>query len=250
MNHGTCEIAAGPVDLSKRTEQQAATLEETAAALDEITLNVSNSTRRVNETRGAATEANRTAKVSEEVVATAVNAMQRIEQSSGQISSIILVVAEIARQTNLLALNAGVEAARAGEAGKGFAVVAQEVHELAQRSAKAAKEIKELIGKSSSDVEKGVSLMRQTGEGQKTIERHVTVMNDHTCAIASSAQEQATGLAALKTAVSRMDQTTQQNAAMVEETTSATSALAGNSDKLQRAAATLQARRAEVNFTR
>ncbi|MES5097241.1 methyl-accepting chemotaxis protein [Agrobacterium sp. BA1120] len=233
MNNGTREIAEGSVDLSKRTEQQAATLEETAAALDEITVNVANSTKRVNDARGAATEANRAAKISGDVVATAVDAMHRIEQSSGQISNIIVVIDEIAFQTNLLALNAGVEAARAGEAGKGFAVVAQEVRELAQRSAKAAKEIKELIGKSSTEVENGVNLVKQTGDALKTIERHVTVMNEHMGAIASSAQEQATGLAELNTAVNQMDQTTQQNAAMVEETTSATSALASESDKLR-----------------
>lgn len=233
MNSGTREIAKASVDLSKRTEQQAATLEETAAALDEITVNVGNSARRVNEARGAATEANRAAKFSEDVVATAIDAMQRIENSSGQISSIIVVIDEIAFQTNLLALNAGVEAARAGEAGKGFAVVAQEVRELAQRSAKAAKEIKELISKSSIEVENGVSLVRQTGDALKTIERHVTVMNDHMGAIASSAHEQANGLAEVNTAVNQMDQTTQQNAAMVEETTSATSALASESDRLR-----------------
>jgi methyl-accepting chemotaxis protein len=233
MNDGTREIAHGSVDLSKRTEQQAATLEETAAALDQITVNVASSTKRVHEARGAASEANRAAKLSGDVVATAVDAMQRIEQSSGQISNIIVVIDEIAFQTNLLALNAGVEAARAGEAGKGFAVVAQEVRELAQRSAKAAKEIKELISKSSVEVENGVNLVRQTGDALKTIESHVTVMNEHMGAIASSAQEQATGLAELNTAVNQMDQTTQQNAAMVEETTSATSALASESDKLR-----------------
>lgn len=233
MNNGTREIAEGSVELSKRTEHQAATLEETAAALDEITVNVANSTKRVQDARGAASEANRAAKLSGEVVATAVDAMHRIEQSSGQISNIIVVIDEIAFQTNLLALNAGVEAARAGEAGKGFAVVAQEVRELAQRSAKAAKEIKELIGKSSVEVENGVNLVRQTGDALKSIEQHVTVMNEHMSAIASSSQEQATGLSEVNQAVNQMDQTTQQNAAMVEETTSATSALASESEKLR-----------------
>ncbi|WP_345799460.1 methyl-accepting chemotaxis protein [Agrobacterium larrymoorei] len=194
---------------------------------------MANSTKRAQEARGAAGEATRAAKVSGDVVATAVDAMQRIEQSSGQISNIIVVIDEIAFQTNLLALNAGVEAARAGEAGKGFAVVAQEVRELAQRSAQAAKEIKELIGKSSSEVESGVKLVQQTGDALKSISHHVEAMNDHMGAIASSAQEQATGLAEVNTAVNQMDQTTQQNAAMVEETTSATAALASESDKLR-----------------
>ncbi|MEJ8310474.1 HAMP domain-containing methyl-accepting chemotaxis protein [Agrobacterium larrymoorei] len=233
MNSGTREIAEGSADLSRRTEQQAATLEETAAALDEITVNVANSTKRAQEATGAASEANQAAKVSGNVVAAAVDAMQRIEQSSGQISNIIVVIDEIAFQTNLLALNAGVEAARAGEAGKGFAVVAQEVRELAQRSAQAAKEIKELIGKSSHEVENGVKLVQQTGEALKTISHHVEAVNVHMGAIATSSQEQATGLSEVNTAVNQMDQTTQQNAALVEETTTATSALASESDRLR-----------------
>lgn len=233
MNSGTREIAEGSADLSRRTEQQAATLEQTAAALDEITVNVANSTKRAQEATGAASEANQAAKVSGNVVAAAVDAMQRIEQSSGQISNIIVVIDEIAFQTNLLALNAGVEAARAGEAGKGFAVVAQEVRELAQRSAQAAKEIKELIGKSSHEVENGVKLVQQTGEALKTISHHVEAVNVHMGAIATSSQEQATGLSEVNTAVNQMDQTTQQNAALVEETTTATSALASESDRLR-----------------
>ena len=233
MNSGTREIAEGSADLSRRTEQQAATLEQTAAALDEITVNVANSTRRAQEATGAASEANQAAKISGNVVAAAVDAMQRIEQSSGQISNIIVVIDEIAFQTNLLALNAGVEAARAGEAGKGFAVVAQEVRELAQRSAQAAKEIKELIGKSSHEVENGVKLVQQTGDALKSISLHVEAVNEHMGAIATSSQEQATGLSEVNTAVNQMDQTTQQNAALVEETTTATSALATESDRLR-----------------
>ncbi|MEH3090974.1 MAG: methyl-accepting chemotaxis protein [Agrobacterium cavarae] len=233
MNSGTREIAEGSADLSRRTEQQAATLEQTAAALDEITVNVANSTKRAREATGAASEANQAAKVSGNVVAAAVDAMQRIEHSSGQISNIIVVIDEIAFQTNLLALNAGVEAARAGEAGKGFAVVAQEVRELAQRSAQAAKEIKELIGKSSHEVESGVKLVQQTGDALKTISHHVEAVNEHMGAIATSSQEQATGLSEVNTAVNQMDQTTQQNAALVQETTTATSALATESERLR-----------------
>ena len=233
MNSGTREIAEGSADLSRRTEQQAATLEQTAAALDEITVNVANSTKRAREATGAASEANQAANVSGNVVAAAVDAMQRIEHSSGQISNIIVVIDEIAFQTNLLALNAGVEAARAGEAGKGFAVVAQEVRELAQRSAQAAKEIKELIGKSSHEVENGVKLVQQTGDALKTISHHVEAVNEHMGAIATSSQEQATGLSEVNTAVNQMDQTTQQNAALVQETTTATSALATESERLR-----------------
>lgn len=233
MNSGTREIAEGSADLSRRTEQQAATLEQTAAALDEITVNVANSTKRAREATVAASEANQAANVSGNVVAAAVDAMQRIEHSSGQISNIIVVIDEIAFQTNLLALNAGVEAARAGEAGKGFAVVAQEVRELAQRSAQAAKEIKELIGKSSHEVENGVKLVQQTGDALKTISHHVEAVNEHMGAIATSSQEQATGLSEVNTAVNQMDQTTQQNAALVQETTTATSALATESERLR-----------------
>lgn len=154
-------------DLSKRTEQQAASLEETAAALDQITTNVFNSSKRTEEARHVAIEANKSARKSGEVVANAVNAMQRIEQSSSQISSIIGIIDEIAFQTNLLALNAGVEAARAGEAGKGFSVVAQEVRELAQGSAQAAKEIKDLIRNSVDEVSTGVKLVQETGQALK-----------------------------------------------------------------------------------
>lgn len=192
-------------DLSKRTEQQAASLEETAAALDEITANVSNASKRADEARTVAIDANNSAAHSGAVVANAVKAMQRIEESSRQISNIIGVIDEIAFQTNLLALNAGVEAARAGDAGKGFAVVAREVRELAQRSAKAAKEIKDLIRNSSTEVESGVKLVRDTGEALKTIEQYVVTINQHMDAIATSSREQSLGLAEVNTAVNQMD---------------------------------------------
>jgi methyl-accepting chemotaxis protein len=233
MDDGTREIATGVNDLSKRTEQQAAALEETAAALDEITANVSNSAKRTEEARTIAVQANQSAASSAEVVNHAEEAMRRIEGSSQQISSIIGVIDEIAFQTNLLALNAGVEAARAGEAGKGFAVVAQEVRELAQRSAKAAKEIKELIQNSAGEVENGVTLVRKTGIALSTIGGFISEINKHMDAISVSAREQSTGLAEVNSAVNAMDQTTQQNAAMVEQSTAAASTLALEAEKLR-----------------
>ncbi len=233
IDNGAREVSESANDLSRRTEQQAASLEETAAALDQITANVGQSSMRTNEAREVASHANKSASRSGEVVAEAVTAMGRIEHSSSQISSIIGVIDEIAFQTNLLALNAGVEAARAGEAGRGFAVVAQEVRELAQRSAKAAKEIKDLIRNSTAEVESGVKLVRDTGDVLKTIEAHVIEINGHMEAIATSAREQSTGLAEVNIAVNQMDQVTQQNAAMVEETSAAGSTLASESARLR-----------------
>ena len=233
IDSGSRELSQAANDLSRRTEQQAAALEETAAALDEITANVSQSTKRAEEARSKALEANGSANHSTKVVSDAVAAMQRIEQSSGQISNIIGVIDEIAFQTNLLALNAGVEAARAGEAGKGFAVVAQEVRELAQRSAQAAKEIKELIRHSASEVEGGVRLVTETGEALKVINQHVNDINLQLDAIALSAREQSVGLAEVNAAVNQMDQTTQQNAAMVEQSTAASASLATEADRLR-----------------
>ncbi|MVA22882.1 methyl-accepting chemotaxis protein [Agrobacterium vitis] len=233
IDSGSREISQAAEDLSKRTEQQAASLEETAAALDQITTNVANSSKRAEEARHVAIEANQSARESGIVVSNAVDAMQRIEQSSNQISNIIGVIDEIAFQTNLLALNAGVEAARAGEAGKGFAVVAQEVRELAQRSAGAAKEIKELIRNSAGEVSNGVTLVRATGDALKAIEAHVVTINSQLDAIALSSREQSVGLAEVNTAVNQMDQVTQQNAAMVEQSTAASSSLASEAGRLR-----------------
>lgn len=233
IDSGSREISQSADDLSRRTEQQAASLEETAAALDQITVNVTNSYKRAEEARNTAVQANDSARQSGTVVAKAVEAMERIEQSSGQISNIIGVIDDIAFQTNLLALNAGVEAARAGEAGKGFAVVAQEVRELAQRSANAAKEIKSLISKSTHEVDNGVRLVSETGEVLKTIEAYIVTINQHMDSIATSSREQSVGLSEVNTAVNQMDQVTQQNAAMVEEANAAGATLAAEAVRLR-----------------
>ncbi|KQX41436.1 MULTISPECIES: HAMP domain-containing methyl-accepting chemotaxis protein [unclassified Ensifer] len=233
IDSGAREVSQSADDLSRRTEQQAASLEETAAALDQITVNVGNSSKRTHEARSVAGQANESARKSGAIVSGAVDAMGRIEHSSSQISNIIGVIDEIAFQTNLLALNAGVEAARAGDAGKGFAVVAQEVRELAQRSANAAKEIKDLIRNSAVEVESGVRLVRETGEALRTIEGFIVTINQHMDAIAVSAQEQSAGLSEVNTAVNQMDQVTQQNAAMVEEANAASATLAQEAGRLR-----------------
>ena len=226
VSGGSGEISHASDNLAKRTEQQAASLEETAAALEEITANVQATSKRTVEARDIVRNARNRAEHSGVVVGNAVTAMERIEHASRQISQIISVIDEIAFQTNLLALNAGVEAARAGDAGKGFAVVAQEVRELAQRSANAAKEIKALIGNSEVAVSEGVKLVNDTGDGLTTIADLVLQINGHMDAIASAAQEQSVGLAEVNTAVNHMDQATQQNAAMVEEMNAASAGLA------------------------
>ena len=174
------------------------------------------------------------------VVREAIEAMGRIEKSSQQVGQIIGVIDEIAFQTNLLALNAGVEAARAGDAGRGFAVVASEVRALAQRSTDAAKEIKALISASGQQVEQGVGLVAATGKTLELIVTQVTEINTIIAEIASSAQEQARALREVNTAINHMDQTTQQNAAMVEESTAAARALSHQTGELQRLIGTFQ----------
>jgi len=213
-------------DLARRTEQQAASLEQTAAAVEEISATVRTASSRASDTDKLAGETATDARASGEIVARAVDAMSRIEDASGKINKIIGVIDEIAFQTNLLALNAGVEAARAGEAGRGFAVVAQEVRELAGRSASAAKEIKQLIAASGEEVRSGVSLVGETGESITRIITRIEEISEHVGAMATASREQATGLAEVNTAVNQMDQMTQQNAAMVEETNASSHTLA------------------------
>jgi methyl-accepting chemotaxis protein len=186
------------------------------------------------------TQAKDDAGLAGKVVGEAIEAMGRIETASNEISKIINVIDEIAFQTNLLALNAGVEAARAGEAGKGFAVVAQEVRELAQRAANAAKDIKALITKSGAEVQTGVKLVQETGSALAEIEARVHSINSHIHTIADSAREQAIGLNEINQAVNQIDNVTQQNAAMVEETSAATMKLASEADRLVRLIARFQ----------
>lgn len=233
VNGDAQEVSAASNNLAHRTEQQAASLEETAAALEQITANVAATSTRAGEARGTVRSARAKAEQSGHVVRDAVTAMERIEQSSQQIGQIIGVIEEIAFQTNLLALNAGVEAARAGEAGKGFAVVAQEVRELAQRSARAAKEITQLVGAAAVAVSEGVKLVKDTGEGLSSIEEFVLSANAHMEAIATAAQEQSVGVSQVNSAVNHMDQSTQQNAAMVEEMNAAGIGLAQECLKLE-----------------
>jgi methyl-accepting chemotaxis protein len=233
INQGTRTMTDAVDELAKRTEQQAASLEETAAAIQEITETVKSTSARVDQTSGIVGLAKKNADSSSTVVQNAISAMTRIREASDKISQIIDVIDGIAFQTNLLALNAGVEAARAGEAGKGFAVVAQEVRELAQRSAKAAKEIGDLIANSAQEVSTGSQFVEQTGNALIEISGQIVEIADHVQTIAGAAREQSTALQEINSSVNAMDQMTQRNAAMVEETHAATRQLADEADALR-----------------
>jgi methyl-accepting chemotaxis protein len=228
-------IAVSADQLAERTEQQAAGIEESSAALHELTQSVSASASGAHSAANVASDALSVAQESGKVVAEAVSAMDEIEQSSQNISKIIGVIDEIAFQTNLLALNAGVEAARAGEAGRGFAVVAQEVRELAQRSASAAKEIKTIISASSNQVRTGVALVNKSGSALENITQRISELNRIISGISVAAAEQSSGLQEINQAIASMDGITQKNAHMVESTSSNTHQLSDLIEKLAQA---------------
>lgn len=244
------QMSTATQDLSRRTETQAASLEETAAAVSEINGSVQGAVERTQQVKAMVNQARQEAQVSSSVVADAVSAMGRIEQTSAQIEQITSVIEQISFQTNLLALNAGVEAARAGDAGKGFAVVAQEVRALAQRTSQAANEIKVMIHTSSEEVHGGAKLVQEAGQALTSIGEHIALVSQHVDDIAMSSQDQSVSINEINGSVSQMDRLTQQNAAMVEETSAASRLLSEEADQLAELLSQFRTERAVSHATR
>jgi methyl-accepting chemotaxis protein len=229
----SAEIAAGNADLSRRTEEQASALGETASSMEQLTATVKQNAGNAKQASELAMDASQTATRGGDVVGQVVDTMNGISASSGKIGDIIGVIEGIAFQTNILALNAAVEAARAGEQGRGFAVVAGEVRSLAQRSASAAKEIKTLIDESSEKVVNGSQLVARAGVTMSEVVQHVKRVADIMSEISAASSEQSSGIEQVNIAVASMDQTTQQNAALVEEASASADILRNQTSQLQ-----------------
>jgi methyl-accepting chemotaxis protein len=237
ISSATQQLAAGNIDLSQRTEEQAASLEETASSMEELTATVRQNAENARQATTLAATASGIAQRGGEVVGRVVETMHGISDSSAKVGEIITVIEGIAFQTNILALNAAVEAARAGEQGRGFAVVAGEVRTLAQRSASAAKEIKDLIGESVSRVDAGSKLVAEAGSTISEVVQSVRQVADIVGEISSASEEQRTGIEQVNQAVVQMDQVTQQNAALVEEASAAAHSMAEQAQALHEAVA-------------
>lgn len=246
INNASAEIAQGNSDLSTRTEQQASSLEETASSMEELTSTVRLNSENAKQANSLASQASQVAGNGGALISQVVTTMASINESSQKISDIIGVIDGIAFQTNILALNAAVEAARAGEQGRGFAVVASEVRTLAQRSANAAKDIKDLISDSVSKVESGNVLVGQSGDTMEEIVISIQRVNDIMSEIAAASSEQASGIDEVSKAVSQMDEMTQQNAALVEEAAAAAESMSSQASDLNNRVGTFKLSESDV----